>query len=409
MGSGVAILYLWLIAPLLLKDREMNLSDDSLRIFQARVNLEEGSLAIGKTVAEAQSLIGEEVTIVRIRRGNTYILPLPDVVLKAGDRIRLSGTTTNINAAADSLKATLYAEEKITDEDHPLWAENQQLAEIAIVNGSLLDGTTLRNTNFLEKFQLIVLALHRSGRDIWQAHEEIMDVTLEHGDVLLVQGSRDMIHNLKVSPDFLVLDASKEVPHTEKALTALLIMAGVVVVAALNLLPILMSSIAGVLLMLLTRCLDLDQAFRALSASVILVVVASLAIGQALQVTGATLYITDVFLYVFGNSSPAVIMSGLMLLIGILTNIVSNNAAAVIGTPIAVSIAQQLNVPTEPFILAVLFGANLSFATPMSYNTNLLVMSAGNYSFNDFVKVGAPLTLLMWAVYSYILSSLYLL
>jgi di/tricarboxylate transporter len=144
------------------------------------------------------------------------------------------------------------------------------------------------------------------------------------------------------------------------------------------------------------------------SSSVYFVVVASLALGQALLVTGASEYLTDVFLYFTRDSAPVVVLSALMLLMAILTNIVSNNAAAVIGTPIGIGIAQQLGVDPEPFVLAVLFGANLSFATPMSYKTNLLVMSAGGYSFNDFLKVGIPLTILMWLSYSWILGELYL-
>ena len=160
--------------------------------------------------------------------------------------------------------------------------------------------------------------------------------------------------------------------------------------------------------MLATRSLRLGTAIRSISSSVYFIVVASLALGQALLVTGASEYLTEVFLYFTAGASPAIIMSALMLLMAILTNIVSNNAAAVIGTPIGIGIAQQLGVAAEPFILAVLFGANLSFATPMAYKTNLLVMSAGNYSFNDFLRVGIPLTLLMWLSYSFLLAALYL-
>ena len=137
-------------------------------------------------------------------------------------------------------------------------------------------------------------------------------------------------------------------------------------------------------------------------------VAASLALGKALIETGATDYITDVFLYVTLGQSPVIVLSALMLLFAILTNVISNNAAAVIGTPIAIGIATKLGLPYEPFILAVLFGANMSYATPMAYKTNLLVMSAGGYRFSDFVKVGAPLTIIMWLVLTYVLAAIYL-
>ena len=134
---------------------------------------------------------------------------------------------------------------------------------------------------------------------------------------------------------------------------------------------------------------------------------ASVALGLGLQVTGATAYMTDVFLFLTADSGRFIVLSSLMLLLAILTNIVSNNAAAVIGTPIAINIAQSLGLPPEAFILAVLFGANLSFATPMAYQTNLLVMNAGGYTFGDFVRVGLPLAVLIWLVLSFLLPMIY--
>ena len=408
MGSGVAILYLWLVAPRLLPDRKIDLADSSPRMFQARLHLGENSPVIDQTVADAKKLASDGINIVRIRRGDHVIYPLPDAKLKVGDSLRVMDTAKHIRAAAEAMKATLYSGDSEVDEDHPLSAENQTVAEIAVVSGSSLDRTNLRYTGFLERYQLIVLALHRAGKDIWKPSEEIMDVTLEQGDVLLVQGAKDDIRKLKRSTEFLVLDATSEVPHTKKAPIAFFTLIGVVIIAGTGLMPIAVSSVAGAMILLATRVLNLGPAIRAISSSVLFVVVASLALGQALLVTGASLYLTELFLFFTRDSSPTVVLGALMLLIAIFTNIVSNNAAAVIGTPIGVGIASQLGVNPEPFILAVLFGANLSFATPMSYKTNLLVMSAGNYTFNDFIRVGIPLTVLMWITYTIILSSLYL-
>src|SRR5690606_30578884 len=147
---------------------------------------------------------------------------------------------------------------------------------------------------------------------------------------------------LKSNPEFLVLDASAEVPRTERAPLALALMFGVVVAAATGIVPIVVSSVCGAVLMLSLRVLDMHAAIRSLSASVILVVAASLAIGQTLEIAGASLYLTDVFLYLFASAPAHVMLSALMLLMAILTNIVSNNAAAVIGTPVAIGIAQGL-------------------------------------------------------------------
>jgi len=186
-------------------------------------------------------------------------------------------------------------------------------------------------------------------------------------------------------------------------------MIGIVLTAAIGVLPIAISAVCGVLLMIICSCLTWREATQALSAPIILIVVASLAIGSALVKTGGTEYLASLFVYSTDGASVPVILSGLMLLMALLTNVVSNNAAAVIGTPVAVSIAAQLAQPAAPFILAVLFGANMSYITPMAYKTNLLVMNAGGYKFIDFVKVGTPLTILMWLTYSWLLPFIYIL
>ena len=138
-----------------------------------------------------------------------------------------------------------------------------------------------------------------------------------------------------------------------------------------------------------------------------MIVVVSLALGKALVITGMVGYIAGVFVSFASGMSIPIILSMFMLIMSVLTNVVSNNAAAVIGTPIAVSIAQQLNVNPEPFILAVLFGANMSFATPFGYQTNLLIFSAGGYKFSDFLRIGIPLTIIMWLGFSLLLPTLY--
>jgi len=281
------------------------------------------------------------------------------------------------------------------------------LAEIAIAQGSILDQTSLTKTNLQEEHQITVLALHRAGKEIWQKGADMKDVELAVGDILLIQGERKSVTELKQSVEFLVLDSTTDLPKTEKSTTALLIILGAIAIAALGILPIAVSAIAGVAVLLMTRCIRVGAAIEAISPSIYFVVAASLALGLALQKTGATEYFTDLFLYLTDQQSPVFILSALMLLLTILTNVVSNNAAAVIGTPIGLGIANQLGLPAEPFVLAVLFGANMSYATPMAYKTNLLVMSAGNYTFSDFVKVGVPLTILMWISLTWLLAWLY--
>jgi len=408
IAGGIAMLYLWLIAPRMLPGRETPLGDMSPRIFTGQLHVEEDSFANGKTLSEIFEKIGGKVKVTKIRRGPTMVLaPLPDAVVQSGDRLSVQDTPQKLKEIEDVLGVRLFTGDTPVDEEHPLLAEDQQIAEIVVTQGSLLEGRTLARLRFADRFQLVTLALHRAGTKIRAYRENVADLRLRVGDVLLVQGSLEQIASIKRDGELLVLDATVALPHTRKATLALVIMAGIVLLAALGIMPIAVSAVCGVFLMIVTRCLSWRDAATALSSQVILIVVASLAMGTALVKTGGADYLAQVFLALVGEASPVIMLSGLMLVMAVLTNIVSNNAAAVIGTPIAIGIAQQLSLPPEPFVLAVLFGANMSYATPMAYKTNLLVMNAGGYRFSDFVRVGVPLTLIVWLSLSWLLPTIY--
>jgi di/tricarboxylate transporter len=181
----------------------------------------------------------------------------------------------------------------------------------------------------------------------------------------------------------------------------------VVVAAATGLLPISVSALIGVGLLLALGCLTWRDAANSLSAPVIMIIVASLALGKAIMGTGMADYLASGFVSIVSDLPGPVILSSFILIMTVLTNVVSNNAAAVIGTPIAIAIAQQLGLNPMPFVLAVLFGANMSFATPFGYQTNLLILSAGGYKFSDFLRVGIPLTIMMWIGFSIVLPLIY--
>jgi len=253
-----------------------------------------------------------------------------------------------------------------------------------------------------------VIALHRAGKAMEMGRRSIGNISLQIGDVLLVQGETEQIDLLKAKQGLLVIDGAESLPQNNKAPIALGTLFAVVLTSAFGIVPIEISSICGVLVLLVTKCLNWQEVSSSLSTQVILIVAASLALGSALMSTGGAEYIAQAFVVLSYGLPPAGVLSALMLLLAILTNIVSNNAAAVIGTPIAISVANQLNLSPEPFILAVLFGANMSYATPMAYKTNLLVMNAGGYQFSDFVRVGIPLILLMWVTLSLLLNWFYL-
>lgn len=409
IAGAVAIVYLWLIAPRIIPERTASMSDSSPRLFTAHLTIQEDGYAHGKTLAEVINQAGGHMKVERIQRGeetDTRILPMPDVVLNAGDRLRVSDTPDNLKEYESSIGARLFKGKQMVDDEHPLVAEDQQLAEVVVVPGSPLAGSTLKNVRFIDQFKLVAIALHRGGKAI-DLYRKLGNVSLHVGDVLLVQGPRENISKMKKEGELLVLDATTDLPHSDKAHVALGIMASIIFFAALGILPISVSALCGVILMLITRCMSWRDASLALSTQVVLIVVASLALGEALLLTGGADYLAQSFVAVFSGAPPVVILSGLMLLLAILTNVVSNNAAAVIGTPIAISVASQLQLSPEPFVIAVLFGANMSYATPVAYKTNLLVMNAGGYQFSDFVRIGGPLVILMWIVLSFVVPMLH--
>ena len=385
--------------------------DTSPRVFSGQLHVTEDSFAAGQSLSEVLAKTNNEMRIEKIQRGdNLFLAKFPEVTLFPGDRLFVKDTPENLKHYEQELGATLY---NITDNERPieteaqLNAEGQQLAEVVVTRGSPLHLRSLSAIGFTSLYGLMPLAIHRARLSSSKVTADLTTIRLRAGDVLLVQGNSESIENLKSNGSMLVLDGTKDLPHPHKAKRAVTIMAFVILAAALGFMPISVSAIIGVGMMLMSRCLTWRDAFGSLSARIIMIVVVSLALGKALVITGMVGYIAGVFVSSASGMSIPIILSMFMLIMSVLTNVVSNNAAAVIGTPIAVSIAQQLNVNPEPFILAVLFGANMSFATPFGYQTNLLIFSAGGYKFSDFLRIGIPLTIIMWLGFSLLLPTLY--
>lgn len=408
IAGAVGILYLWLVAPFLLPKREIALSDTSPRVFNARLTVGEQSFAEGKRLSELIAATENEMRVLRIeRRDGAQIAPLPDIVLKAGDKLVVKDTPERLKEFEHLLEATLYSGNDPVDEDNPLTAEDQQIAELVVIRGSSLDGRTLNQTSFDSRYKLVPLALHRIGHTVDEKRGHLADVRLHLGDVLLVQGAAEQIAEVKRSGDLLLLDATSDLPHTKKAPVAAAIMAGVIALAVLKILPIVIAALCGVLLLIATGCLRWRDALGALDAPMIFLTAAAIALALALVTTGAADFIARTFVGASAGLRPAFVLSGLILLMAIMANVISNSAAAVIGTPIAISIANALGAPPEPFVLAVLFGVNMGYGTPIADNCNLLIYSAGGYAFKDFAKVGIPLIVIMWAAYSFLLPQFF--
>lgn len=410
IAGGAGLLFLWLIAPRMLPERRALIADASPRLFNAVLYVNADGFAPGKTLSEIRARTENRMRVDRIQRTETlFVAKLPSVMLQPGDRLYVKDTAERLKEFETALGATLYNVsdgEHPVGEDVPLETEGQQLAEVVITRGSPLHHRSLNAAQFSNRYGLFPLAIHRA-RSMEDVTGDLGTIKLRAGDVLLVQGSRESIRTLRESGSMLVLDATTDLPHTKRASVALGIIIGVVAFAATGIAPISVCALCGVTLMLLTNCLTWREAGDSLNIPVIMIIVASLSLGFALMETGGAEFIAEVFVFITQPFPVPAILSGLMLLMTIMTNVVSNNAAAVIGTPVAISIAQQLDAPVEPFILAIIFGANMSFATPIGYHTNLLIMSAGGYRFTDFLRVGIPLTLIMWLAFTIILPVFY--
>jgi di/tricarboxylate transporter len=344
------------------------------------------------------------VTVRGVERDGRMILPpFDDVTLQPGDLLVLAATRR-------ALSDLLASQPKGGDDDTEA-AERRGtdlvLGEVMVRPASRLVGLSLELTNFEARNGVRVVGIQRRARML---RARMKTIRLDAGDILLVRGPSETVRQLGADPDVVLLGGSTDnLPRRDRVPAALVIFAGILLPPALGLLPIVITALAGALALLAADCVNLRQAARALDGAVYLTIAAAIALGTALEATGGATMVASAIAHVAGEQAPAVALSALFLVVAVLTNLLSNNAAAVLFTPIAVSLAQQLGTPVMPFALAVVFAANCSFATPFGYQTNLLVMAPGNYRFRDFPRAGIPLTLVLWLTFSLVMPWLVIL
>jgi len=419
-----ALIYLWLVAPRLLAHVQPRVEQLSEQVFDAELSITEGSSFEGQTLREAFGASGNRLQLVELRRNKLSIVRLPTVTLRAGDTLIVQGTAPDLKDLEATLDAPLHnvhqdtqdkGTEKALEKSDKEAAGKQGadaaeqaeavpsavVAQLVVVNESPLVRRTIRQERLAERYGVIVVGLRPRTKPSGWERQSLADRTVRGGDILLLQGKSEDIARVQRDGYGLLLDARYMLPRQDKAWIALIVMASVVVLAASKTLPIALAALAGVIVLLLARCISWEDVAHSLSVKVILLVASSLALGDALSVTGATAWGAQQLAGMTGAMGAHWVLVLLMGMMGLLTNFVSNNAAAAIGTPLGVELARSLGVNPEPFVLAVLFGCNLCYLTPMGYQTNLLVMNAGGYRFGDFVRVGTPLFLIMWAGLSY--------
>ncbi len=407
--AAVGVLYVIFFARFLLPDRALLTSAvaGGGRQFMAEIHVHEGSKFDGMKPRGGFFPDLKDMTLrVIIRDGLSFLAPFDDrFQIMPGDTIVVAATRPALTEGLKGEPAQFHPqlgqdwERFDTEQGHQRWqVGNQVLTEAMITPESRLIGQNLDQIGFRYRYHCVALGIQRRSQMI---RARVTEIRLEPGDVLLLQGRQEDIDALRGNSDILLVEwTAIDIPAVHHARSTLLIFAAVIGSAASGVVPIAVASLCGAGLMLVTGVLNIRQASRAIDRTIVMMIAAALALGASLQATGGAQFLADAMLAAVGNAAPAVVLSAFFLLVAVLANLISTKATAVLFTPIAVSIAQGLNVAPEAFVVAVVFAANCSFASPIGYQTNLLVMAPGNYRFADFVRVGTPLLIIVWLSFS---------
>ncbi len=392
---AVGITYLMLVRRFLLPDLGIPQieRDGHGGRFLVELLVPERSALIGKRSAEAVPSDAGDVTVLEVFRAGA-MLPKPrGTELQVGDRILLRGEWTAIEAVRKQLKlvhdpvAPDLADHAGTDRLH---------AEVMVAPGSHLVGHTIAGIRFGHVYRARVHGLQRQRAPLRQ---RIDQVRLAVGDILLVDASENAITTMRDEPGLIMLGKREQQRvDVRRAWTSMAIMVAVIGTAALGWLPIVGSALLGCVALVVLRCLEPDEAYAAVDWSVVMLLAGVLPLGLALQHSGGADWLAVNAIGLVGKSNPVVVLAVIYLMTGALTEVMSNNAAAVLVVPIALSTAESLGVDAKPFLVAVAFAASTAFVTPVGYQTNAMVHAAGGYRFIDFTKIGLPLNLIFWGM-----------
>ncbi len=390
-------LYLLIVAPRLLPDRQSAQTAErkyQVTEFLSEVLVPEGSEYDGNTLAEARIRQDFGVQVIEIIRGVQHITFLQrDTTIFAGDILVVSGSTDELVAIRDDPRLQIEAQARLDDMDR--LPEEIRLLEVVIGPNSDLIGGTLISTNFRNRYDTTVIAMRRDGRVI---RERLGAVRFEFGDTLLLQGPPGAIEQVKQERGFIVTEEPEiETFRTSKIPMALAIVGGVVLFAALGQ-PILVTAIAGAVLMVLTGCLNVQELHASIRWDVIFLLAGMIPVGIALENTGGAELLADLAVD-SANYVPALAVLYIFYATTmILTELISNNASVVVMVPIGISTALSLSLDPKAFVLVIMFAASTAFTTPVGYQTNTMIYGPGGYRFTDFPRVGGPLNLLLLAV-----------
>jgi di/tricarboxylate transporter len=359
------------------------------------VKLPEDSPLVGKTLTESRLGDAYGIGVMGIvHLGQTKLMPDPDEKLVAGDTLLIKGKPENLSAL-QGLESLEDDRDSIPDLSE-LESEEVGLLETMLSPYTTLAGKTLRELHFRAKYGLSVLAIWREGRAY---RSNLRDMALRFGDALLLYGPRTKFKLLGSEPDFLVLsEEAQEPPRRDKTWTSVLIMAAVLIPVILGWLEIAIAAVGGVVLMVMTGCITIQEAHRSIQWKAIFLIAGMLPLGIALQKTGAANFLSTEMVNLIGGWGPTVVMAGLFILAALASQVMPNPAVAVLLAPIALNTANDLQVSPYPLLMAVAVSASAAFLSPVGHSANIMVMGPGGYRFSDYLKVGLPLTVVVLLV-----------
>lgn len=401
---AISFLYLLFFGKRVLPDRSTlaTLIDSSgSREYITRAFVSDNSPLAGKVFEETWLKTQKKIRVLDvIRDGHRLRVPLTDISFQTGDEITLKGRLDDLMNLQEGVK--LSSSEQLGLED--IRTESAVLMEGIIGPDSDIAGKSLKELNFRQRYGVIIVAVHRKGQNLRERFEE---VKLAFGDTLLVQGPARRMQQLFELKDFVNLsEPQRQNTRPKKAPIAIFALLAFMVIGALGgfglipVVPIVLVGLSCALLVLLSRCVEPMEAYQAIDWKVLFLIFGMLGLGKALEFSGIAAFLANGFVNLVGEMPPIVIVGLIYLLAAVMTEMVSNNAVAVILTPLAIIVAQTLEVQPQAFIVAVMFGSSASFATPIGYQTNTFVYGAGGYKFGDFFRAGFPLAVILWLVAS---------
>lgn len=405
----VSVLYMLLIGRHIIPERKKpsdSLAEDyAITDYFAEIRIKDISPLVGKRISDTDLFADDDIDLVQvIREDEDPHFPSELESFRAGDTLLVKGDVQDL-AGLIQRNGLTYLSQQSIEADESLNTEDTVLCEVLVRPRSRLVGNLLDKVAVKRHYDAIPLAIHKYKEYITS---NLRDVKVDAGDTILMAVGRPNFERFYNSPEFVVLQDHEDLaPSSGKAPLAIVIMLLVILLAAVGILPILVSALAGCVAMLVTGCLDLQRAYRRVDWSVIFLIAGVIPIGIAMDNTGASDLIGQTFIEGFGDVSPRILISVLFITTALCSGLISNNATAILLAPIAYSIGTGLGVDPRPLLLTVMFGANLSFLSPIGYQTNMLIYRPGEYTFMDFIKTGGMLTLLLWAVATWVIPMVY--